>query len=82
MAAISVKRVGDLQALSISASCLEFGPNDCKVILKPRHGYVPKVLSTLFRAQGSLLALPVTDGEKGLNMLCPVRALRVYLRAL
>ncbi|KAL0159083.1 hypothetical protein M9458_047159, partial [Cirrhinus mrigala] len=31
-----------LQALSVSASCLEFGPNDCKVVLKPRHGYVPK----------------------------------------
>ena len=46
-----VKHVGDLQALSFSTSCLEFGLNDCKVILKPRHGYVPKVLSTPFRAQ-------------------------------
>ncbi len=38
-----VKRVGDLQALSISPACLEFRPNDSKVVLKPRHGYVPKV---------------------------------------
>ncbi len=35
-----VKRVGHLQALSLSASCLEFGPNDCRVVLKPRHGYI------------------------------------------
>ncbi len=80
LALVSVKRVGDLQVLSISASCLEFGPNDCKVVLKPRHGYVPKVLSTPFRAQvSSLLVLPITDGEQGPNMLCPVRALRIYL---
>ncbi len=47
----SVKRMGDLQALSVSPSCLEFGPNDSKIILKPRHGYIPKVFSTPFRAQ-------------------------------
>lgn len=80
LALASVKRVGDLQALSISASCLEFGPSDCKVVLKARHGYVPKVLSTLFRAQViTLLALPAADGEQGPNVLCPVRALRIYL---
>ncbi len=80
LALASVKRVGDLQALSISSSCLELGPNDCKVILKPRHGYVPNVLSTPSRAQViSLLVLPITDGEQGPNLLCPVRALRIYL---
>ncbi|KAI2664254.1 putative GTP-binding protein EngB [Labeo rohita] len=32
------------------------------VILKPRHGYVPKVLSTPFRAQVvTLLALPIAE---------------------
>ncbi len=44
---LSVKtslQVGDLQALSINPACLEFGPNDSKVVLKPRLGYVPKVL--------------------------------------
>ncbi len=44
LALASVKRVGDLHALLVSASCLEFGPNDYKVVLKPRQGYVPKVL--------------------------------------
>lgn len=58
---------------------LEFGPNDCKVVLKPRCGYVPKELSTPFRAQViTLLALPMTDSEQGPNC-APVRALRVYV---
>ncbi len=33
----SVKRVGDLQALSVNPVCLEFGPNDSNVVLKPGH---------------------------------------------
>ncbi|XDV33032.1 hypothetical protein PO909_003616 [Leuciscus waleckii] len=69
----SVKRVGDLQALSISVSCLEFGPNDSKVVLKPRHCYVPNVLSTPFRAQViSLAALSSPDDESDAHLLCPI----------
>ncbi len=79
LALASVKRVGDLQALSTSPACLEFGPNDSKVVLKPRHGYVPKVLSTLFRAQViTLSALPPSEEDRELSLLCPVRALRIY----
>ncbi len=75
----SIKRVGDLQALSISPACLEFGPNDSKVVLKPRHGYVPMVLSTPFRAQViTLSALPPSEEDRKLSLLCPVRALRIY----
>ncbi len=51
LALASVKRVGDLQALSVNPIWLEFGPNDSKVFLKPRLGYVSKVVSTPFRAQ-------------------------------
>ncbi len=77
LALASVKRVGDLQALSTSPACLEFGPNDSKVVLKPRHGYVPKVLSTPFRAQViTLSALPPSEEDRELSLLCPVRALR------
>jgi hypothetical protein len=80
VAIASVKWVGDLHALSVSASCLEFGPNDSKVILKPRNGYVPKVLATPFRAQViSLSALFGSDSESDVNLLCPVRALRIYV---
>ncbi len=79
LALASVKRVGDLQALSISPAFLEFGPNDSKVVLKPRHGYVPKVLSTPFRAQViTLSALPPSEEDRELSLLCPVRALRIY----
>ena len=79
LALASVKRVGDLHALSVSAACLEFGPNDSLVILKPRHGYVPKVLGTPFRAQViSLSALPPGSGDDS-SLLCPVRALRCYV---
>lgn len=45
------KQVGDLQTLSVNIACMQFGPNYCIVRLMPRHGYTPKVLSTLFRAQ-------------------------------
>ena len=78
LALASVKRIGDLHALSVSPACLEFGPNDSKVILKPRHGYVPKSLNTPFRAQViSLSALPSEEGDS--SCLCPVRALRAYV---
>ncbi len=39
LALASVKRVGDLQALSVNPACLEFRPNDSKVVLKTRLGY-------------------------------------------
>ncbi len=78
LALASVKQVGDLQALSINS--LEFGPNDSKVVLKLRLGYVPKVLFTPFRAQvialfvffhfdgglGSVPALPC-QGPEGIH---------------
>ena len=48
IALASVKRVGDLQAFSVDEACLEFGPADSHVILRPRPGYVPKVPTTPF----------------------------------
>lgn len=48
--------------------------------VKPRHGYVPKVLSTPFRGQViTLSALHAAEGEQGPNLLCPVRAWSMYL---
>lgn len=38
LALASVKQVGDLQAPSVETSCQEFGPNDSKVVLRPRKG--------------------------------------------
>ncbi|KAI2662289.1 ORF V: Enzymatic polyprotein [Labeo rohita] len=41
----SLKRVGDLQALSVAPSNLDFAPGLAKAFLYPRAGYVPKVTS-------------------------------------
>ncbi len=51
LALTSLKRVGDLQAFSVSETCMDFAPGLVKVTLWPRLGYILKVLSTLFRSQ-------------------------------
>ncbi|XDV54920.1 hypothetical protein PO909_023109 [Leuciscus waleckii] len=80
----SVKRVGDLHALSVNAACLEFGPNDSIVILKPRHGYVPKVVPSNVARPVVLQAFhpPPHEAavEERLHRLCPIRALRIYIQ--
>ncbi|KAL0168330.1 hypothetical protein M9458_036552, partial [Cirrhinus mrigala] len=76
----SIKRVGDLQALSVNSSCLEFGPADSHVVLRPWPGYVPKVPTTPFRDQVvTLQALSSQEDDPNLTLLCPVRALRIYM---
>ncbi|KAL0147598.1 hypothetical protein M9458_057104, partial [Cirrhinus mrigala] len=65
----SIKRVGDLQAFSVNEACLEFGPD-----------YVPKVPTTPFRDQVvNLQALPPEEADPASALLCPVRALRIYV---
>ncbi len=74
----SIKRVGDLQAFSVSEECLVFGPVYSHVVLRPRPGYVPKVPTTPFRDQVvNLQALPSEEADPALALLCPVRALRL-----
>ena len=80
VALASIKRVGDLHAFSVDESCLEFGPDNSHVILRPRPGYVPKVPTTPFRDQVvNLQALPSEEADPALAFLCPVRALRLYV---
>ncbi len=80
LALASIKRVGDLHAFLVDDSCLEFGPADSQVILRPRPGYVPKVPTTPFRDQVvSLQALPSEETDPALALLCPVRAVRCYV---
>ncbi len=84
LALTSLKRVGDLQALSVSEMCMDFAPGLVKVTLRPRPGYIPKVLSTLFRSQVVTLHTfhppPFASSEdEKLHMLCPVRALKLYV---
>ncbi len=76
----SIKRVRDLQAFSVSEECLVFGPDYSHVVLRPRPGYVPKVPTTPFRNQVvNLQALPSEEADPALALLCPVRALRIYV---
>ncbi len=76
----SIKRVGDLQAFSVSEECLVFGPFYSHVVLRPRPGYVPKVPTTPFCDQVvNLQALPSEEADPALALLCPVRALRIYV---
>ncbi len=76
----SIKRVGDLQAFSVSEECLVFGPVYSHVVLRPRPGYVPKLPTTPFRDQVvNLQALPSEEADPALALLCPVRALRIYV---
>ncbi|CAM4450934.1 unnamed protein product [Leuciscus chuanchicus] len=80
VALASNKRVGDLQAFSVDEACLEFGPANSHVILRPRPGYVPKVPTTPFRDQVvNLQALPSEEADPALALLCPVCALRAYV---
>ncbi len=84
LALSSLKRVGDLQALSVSEICMDFVPDLVKVTLRLRPGYVPKVLSAPFRSQvvtlHSFHPPPFTSGEdERLHMLRPVRALKIYV---
>ncbi len=82
LALASFKRVGDLQALSVSESCTEFAPGLVKAFLRPRPGYGPKVLSTSFSSQVVVLqAFSPSSSSEGdyLHLLCPVRALKMYV---
>ncbi len=76
----SIKRVGDLQAFSVSEECLVFGPVYSHVVLRPRPGYMPKVPTTPFRDQVvNLQALPSEEADPALALLCPIRALHIYV---
>ncbi len=84
LALTSLKRVGDLQAFSVSETCMDFAPGLVKVTLRPRPGYIPKVLSASFRSQvvtlHSFHPPPFASSEdERLHMLCPVRALKLYV---
>ncbi len=77
----SIKRVGDLQAFSVSEECLVFGQVYSHFVLRPRPGYVPKVPTMPFRDQVvNLQALPSEEADPALALLCPVRALRIVTR--
>ncbi|KAI2644258.1 Transposon Ty3-G Gag-Pol polyprotein [Labeo rohita] len=75
-------RVGDLQALSVAPSFLDFAPGLSKAFLYPRPGYVPKVPSSTPRlvVLQAFCPPPFRDSDQQkLNCMCPVRALDAYV---
>ncbi|KAI2665149.1 hypothetical protein H4Q32_021359 [Labeo rohita] len=82
LALTSLKRVGDLQALSVAPSHLDFAPGMAKAFLYPRPGYVPKVPSSAPRPVilQAFCPPPFQDmDQQKLNCMCPVRALDTYV---
>ncbi len=63
---------------------MDFAPGLVKVTLRPRPGYIPKVLSTSFHSQvvtlHSFHPPPIASSEdEKLHMLCPIWALKLYV---
>ncbi|KAL0167364.1 hypothetical protein M9458_039208, partial [Cirrhinus mrigala] len=82
LALSSLKRVGDLQALSVTPSFLDFAPGLSKAFLHPRTGYVPKVPSSAPRPVVLQAFCPPPFREpdqRKLNCMCPVRAPDAYV---
>ncbi|KAL2087997.1 hypothetical protein ACEWY4_016825 [Coilia grayii] len=79
LAITSAERVGELHALSVSGDCLRWHPGDSGVTLWPNPSFLPKTLSSAFVNQPlSLAAFEAGQGE-GSDLLCPVRALWMYV---
>ncbi|XDV29401.1 hypothetical protein PO909_032535 [Leuciscus waleckii] len=82
MAITSPKRIGDMQALSISPSCLDFAPVMVKVILHPHPDYLPKVpFSAVHPVTLEAFCPPpfTTPEQERSHRLCPVRALQTHV---
>ncbi|CAM4711693.1 unnamed protein product [Leuciscus chuanchicus] len=82
LAISSLKRIGDLQALSVAPSCLEFAPGMVKAFLHPRPGYIPKVPTNVARpiVLQAFCPPPFQNADQEANnLLCPVRALDAYV---
>ena len=46
LALTSAKRVGDMQALSVSPSCIQFSIAGDRVVMRPNAAYTPKVVAS------------------------------------
>ena len=77
LAVCSVRRVGELHALSVDEQCIAWKPEDAGVRLWPNPSFLPKVLSA--RAINQVIGLdafvPAQGSGEDSRLLCPVRAL-------
>ena len=86
LAITSAKRVGELHALSITPTCLRWKADYSGVTLLPNISFLPKVLSHDYINQAIELEAYCpppfrSELEKVANLLCPIRALRLYIEA-
>ncbi|KAK0134652.1 Neuronal acetylcholine receptor subunit alpha-10 [Merluccius polli] len=80
LAITSGRRVGELHALSVSESCLRWNSDGSGVTLWPNAAFLPKVLSpSNLNRPIHLAQFTPPAGEEKSGLLCPVRALRVYV---
>ncbi|XP_029968087.1 uncharacterized protein LOC115403361 [Salarias fasciatus] len=81
LALASAKRVSDIHALSVHSSCTQFAPGNARVSLKPHLAFVPKVVGSCSPIVLTAFSPPPFSSpeERRLHMLCPVRALRIYM---
>ncbi len=81
LAVASVKRVGELHALSVSELCLRWLPDNSGVVLWPNPSFLPNVLLPQFINQYiELASFQTSSGSDSSNhLLCPVCALKCYV---
>lgn len=82
LAITSAKRVEELDTVSISDSCMRWGPGGSGVTLWPNVAFLPKVLPRRHHNQPIYLArFEPTPAENAARVLCPVRVLAAYIDA-
>lgn len=80
LAITSVKRVEELETVSISDSCMRWGPGGSGVTLWPNVVFLPKVLPRRHHNQPIYLArFEPPPAENAARVLCPVRVLAACL---
>ena len=79
LALSSAKRVGELQALSVSPDCIRWKADDTGVSLWPNPAFLPKVLKPQTVNQVLEISALQSGSAEDLSALCPVRALRAYV---
>ncbi|XP_049432685.1 uncharacterized protein LOC125889068 [Epinephelus fuscoguttatus] len=77
----SAKRVGEIHALSVHEECTKFSAGNTRVTLQPNPAFMPKVLGSCSPIDLVSFYPPPfsSDEHRRLHMLCPVRALRIYM---
>lgn len=80
LALASAKRVSDIHALSVHPSCTQFALGQARVLLKPNPAFVPKVVGSCTPIDLAAFSSPLCSSEEQRpNLLCPVRALHIYM---